>query len=173
LPSAVPPTNTPTASATFTPSSTNTATATATSTASPTTTQTPSETLVRAPFTNTVPESSVTPGPNASLTITALDTQLSPSYGPVAPSHNFNAGFNRIYYFVTFDGMQNGVLWRRQLIEDNVAVEEDAYLWGLSQSGSTYFFFGQDSGFKAGSYEIRLYIGQASQPVTVAAFTVK
>jgi len=69
--------------------------------------------------------------------------------------------------------MQGGVLWRRQLLYDGEIVEDSNYLWGMSQQGTTYFFFGQEDGFKAGKYEIRLYLGQSEQPITAAIFTVK
>jgi len=107
------------------------------------------------------------------LTITALDTQIGGDFGPVAPSNSFTAGFNRIYYFVKFSAMQGGVLWRRQLVDDGKILEDSNYLWGLAQEGTTYFFFGREDGFKPGSYEVRLYLGQNSKPITTAAFTVK
>jgi hypothetical protein len=69
--------------------------------------------------------------------------------------------------------MQGGVLWRRQLVEDGKTLEDSNYLWGLAQEGTTYFFFGREDGFQAGNYEVRLYLGKNSTPITVAAFTVK
>lgn len=167
--------------ATTAPTSTQTLTVTPTDTLRPTVTPQPSftssptatETLVRAPLTNTVLDSSVTPGPNAKLSITALDSRISADFKPVAPATTFSAGFNRIYYFITFTGMQSGVLWRRQLLKDGSLIDDSAYLWGMAQDGDAYFFFGQEGGFQAGSYEIRLFIGQTDQPVTAATFTVK
>ncbi len=170
----------PTASPTPGPASTTILLRTATHTATPTMTYTPSltltptETLVPAIANTTVLESSVTPSAQATLTITALDTQISAQFGPVTPGDTFPAGFNRIYYFVKFSGMQSGVLWRRQLLQDGKVLEDSNYLWGRSaQEGTTYFFFGQEDGFKAGQYEVRLYLGQGSKPITAAAFTVK
>jgi hypothetical protein len=116
-------------------------------------------------------QSSVTPSANAKLTITALDTQISADFTPVQPGKSFPAGFSRIYYFVDFSAMQKDVLWRRQLLKNGTVLQEDTYLWGLAQQGSAPFFFGQENGFEASNYEIRLFIGQSATPITTAAFT--
>jgi len=68
--------------------------------------------------------------------------------------------------------MQGGVLWRRELVFNDKVVQRLTYLWGREQDGSAYFFFGQEGGFKPGSYEIRLFIGENESPVAVSAFTV-
>lgn len=160
------PTITPTPSATFTPTITPTPTVTATPTLSPT----PTETLVV--ISTVVLESSVTPGANASINITALDTQVSSEGKPVSPATSFKAGFSRIFFFVNFSGMQAGVLWRRELVYQGQVIQRHEYLWGMAQDGEAFFFFGQEGGFKPGQYEIRLYIGEATEPAATSAFTV-
>lgn len=137
----------------------------------------PSTTPTNTPFATFTPQvtplvSSVTPGPNASLTITALDSQISDAFTPVEPRTQFRAGVTRLYLFVDFRDMRQGALWRRELYRDGELVDGNAYLWGSESDGSSYFFFGSDSGFMPGSYEIRLYIGEGGAPVDVAAFTV-
>jgi hypothetical protein len=117
-------------------------------------------------------ESSVTPSGNGSINITAISTQISGDFGPVNPATTFKAGFSRVYFFINFSGMQGGVLWRRELVFNDKVVQRLTYLWGREQDGSAYFFFGQEGGFKAGSYEIRLFIGESESPVAVSAFTV-
>ncbi|MEP7285169.1 MAG: hypothetical protein ABI947_05310 [Chloroflexota bacterium] len=160
---------------TFTPTETDTITLTAPPLQSdtPTITPTPSETLLPEPTTAIPPESSVTPNANFKLAITALDVQISPDYGPVAPTDSFKAGFNRIYYFINFSGMQHGVLWRRQLLLNNRVIEDNSYLWGQLQDGTAYFFFGREGGFQPGNYQLRIFVGQSDKPVAAANFTVK
>ncbi len=156
-----------------TPSDTPTATTSPTPapTAPPTLTATATETLV--PIGSTpILESSVTPSANAGLKITALSAQLSASFGPATPASTFSAGLRRIYFFVSFGGMQPGVLWRRELLLDGQVMQQGTYLWGLEQEGSAYFFFGQEDGFRPGSYQIRLYIGEGTQPAATISFTV-
>ncbi len=184
-------TTTATASPTASPTPTGTATAslTATVTASPTASNTPSDTPTATTSPTPAPtatatetlvpigstpilESSVTPSANAGLKITALSAQLSASFGPATPASTFSAGLRRIYFFVSFGGMQPGVLWRRELLLDGQVMQQGTYLWGLEQEGSAYFFFGQEDGFRPGSYQIRLYIGEGAQPATTISFTV-
>jgi hypothetical protein len=114
----------------------------------------------------------VTPGANASINITALDTQVSSEGKPVSPATSFKAGFSRIFFFVNFSGMQAGVLWRRELVYQGQVIQRHEYLWGMAQDGEAFFFFGQEGGFKPGQYEIRLYIGEATEPAATSAFTV-
>ncbi len=118
-------------------------------------------------------QSSVTPASNARLTITALDHQISGTLGPVNPATVFAPGFTRLYYFVNFANMQSGVVWRGVLILNGSIIQRYERLWGTAQNGSGYFFFGQENGFQAGSYEIWLYLGDTPNPIATAAFRVE
>jgi hypothetical protein len=116
--------------------------------------------------------SSITPEPDAQITITALDDQISSDYQAITPRSTFDTGTTRIYLFVQFQNMTPGVLWRRELYYDNSLLEEHSYLWGSETQGDGYFFFGSGSGFVPGSYEVRLYIGDSSAPISVMPFTI-
>lgn len=116
--------------------------------------------------------SDVTPLPGASIRITALDDQISDALTPVNPRGAFRAGTTRIYLFVEFTGMAQGVLWKRELYRDGQKIDGNSYLWGLETDGTGYFFFGDDSGFPPGDYEIRLYIGSDEDPVNIASFAI-
>ncbi len=120
----------------------------------------------------TPPVSNVTPRPNASLRITSLDDDISDTLTPPNPRTTFEAGVTRIYLFVEFQGMTEGVLWKRYLYRDGEQIDGGSYLWGLETSGTTYFFFGNDSGFPPGTYEIRLYIDNAPLPATAVPFVI-
>jgi len=116
--------------------------------------------------------SSVTPQPGAKLRITALDDQITDTLRPISPRTSFDAGTKRIYLFVEYSDMSEGVLWRRELYKDGVQLSAHSYLWGLERDGEGYFFFGQDTGFEPGNYEIRLYIGETTTPASVMPFTI-
>ncbi|GAB4418340.1 MAG: hypothetical protein Kow00106_14320 [Anaerolineae bacterium] len=140
-------------------------------------TATPAYTPTPTPFPTYTPNvtqavSSVTPQPGATLRIVALDDQIDASFRPVNPRTTFVAGVKRLYLFVEFSAMTEGVLWRRVITKDGELFDDNTYLWGLEDSGSSYFFFGHDSGFEPGNYEIRLYIGATDIPVSTASFTV-
>lgn len=139
----------------------------ATPTFTPTDTPFPTFTPVSPPL-----ESSVTPLPNAQIVITALDDQISDALTPINPRNVFAAGVKRVYLFVEFQGMAQGVLWKRTLYRNGELAEGNAYLWGLESEGTGYFFFGNDNGFEPGQYDIRLYIGDTTTPINTMAFTV-
>lgn len=167
------PTLTRTPTNTATPTRTLTATVTLTPTVSPTVTAsvTPTETLV--PLVNTeVVQSSVTPDPEARLFITAVSTALTGTFTPQNPATEFPAGSARVYFFVDYTNMKNGTLWRRELVFNGEVVQSSDYLWGLTESGSAYFFFGQQNGFTPGDYEVRLYIGSGETPTATFDFKI-
>lgn len=118
------------------------------------------------------PLSTVTPGPSATLEISALDTQVSETGEPVQPAERFSAGFSRIYFFVRHRGLQPGVLWRRELWRDGQLIQTALLPWGQSREGVAFFYFGVEGGFQPGDYEIRLSIGEGGLRETRAAFTV-
>lgn len=117
-------------------------------------------------------ESNVTPLPGADIQITALDDQISDALTPVNPRLTFDAGTTRIYLFVEFKGMAQGVLWKRLLYRNGEVIDGNSYLWGQATEGTSYLFFGNDSGFSTGDYEIRLFVGDSITPVSVMPFTI-
>ncbi|MBN1679286.1 MAG: hypothetical protein JW966_03285 [Anaerolineae bacterium] len=117
-------------------------------------------------------QSDVTPQPNAQISVTALDDAVSGNLQPVNPRDTFVEGTTRIYFFVEFEFMTQGVLWRRELYRNGEQIEKSRYLWGLETDGESFFFFGDDNGFTPGSYEIRLFIGDNVAPAAIVPFTI-
>lgn len=150
------------------PSPSPTATATPLPTETPLPTATPE---VRLPIVATI-QSNVTPPANARLLITALDTQISGASSPITANTAFSAGFNRIYYFVTYTSMGPGMLWRGTLSHDGAVINRFERQWGTAVNGATYFFFASESGFQPGEYEIKLYFGVSETPAAVTNFKV-
>ena len=71
----------------------------------------------------------------------------------------FPAGTTRIYVYVSFENMENGVEWTQQLYHDGTVTQERTQPWTLGAQGNGYFFFNADAGFEAGAYEIGLSVG--------------
>lgn len=143
-------------------------------------TTTPVYTPTETPFPTFTPyltplASSVTPPPQAQITITALDDQISDASTPVNPRTTFDAGTKRIYLFVQFKNMAQGVLLTRNLYRDGTLIDGGLYQWGLDPEGTSYFFFGNDTGFEPGHYEIRLYLGSKENgtPASSITFTIR
>jgi hypothetical protein len=115
---------------------------------------------------------SVTPRANAQIVILELDDQISDTYLPINPHRVFNSDTTRIYLFVRYSAMTEGVLWQRNLYRDGELVDENIDLWKLGDEGETFFFFGDSNGFLPGEYEIRLFIGDRKNPINTMPFTV-
>jgi hypothetical protein len=115
-------------------------------------------------------QSSVTPPADAVIAITALDRDLSASYGPVNPATVFPAGLTRIYFFVAYRNMQTGMVWRGALLRDGAVINRFERFWGSSVSGTAYFFFALEDGYPVGDYEIRLYFGLNPDPAASIRF---
>lgn len=176
------PANTPTATATLT----TTATSTTTQTASPTPTVTipPTETPITPTATPTLTPfptalSQITPAvpranpdDEANLTITGIATSVDIDLNPVETRDSFRTGFRRLYFFIEFEGMTTGVLWRWALYRDGEFVDGQPLLWGIPSEGETFFFIGDSFGFVPGAYEMRLYLGDNAEPINSVEFTV-
>ncbi len=113
-------------------------------------------------FLNLTPDFNATPRPPTagfSLTLTTADTTVNPNGSPLSPRRHFTAGVKRIYFFISFANMENGVAWSRVLYRDGVAVQGNTFLWSLGSDGNSYFFFGDEAGYTPGAYEVRLFVG--------------
>ena len=174
-------THTPTAThtATFTQTSTITPSFTPTLTLSPTLTLTPSQTPTpsNTPFpTIAVNNIQVTPlaepDDNAQIVISSVASGISSAREAVNTSDQFSGNVQRLYFFLDYQAMTSGVLWRYELWRDEVLVLERAQLWGASGNGQTFFFLRPPAGYAAGDYELRLYIGDGDTPSDSVEFSV-
>jgi hypothetical protein len=162
------PSITPTSSATVTMTASSTPTASLTATASATPTATATATATFEQILNlTLPASARPPRSGASMTISAADTDVSANGTPVQSRTQFDPGLTRIYFFFSYQNMDNGVAWSRILYRDGVQIQGTTLLWSQGESGSSYFFFGNADGYPSGQYDVRLVVGQQqSAPFT-------
>lgn len=170
----------PTASATNTPVPPTPTPVLPTATPTPTATATGTPTAVPPtlpPMLNLTAEFNVTPRPARSefrLTLEAAAAEMTAAdmAGGTTPTlaAQFTVGIKRVYLFISFENMDNGVAWSRVLLRDGIPVQGNTLLWSLGEFGSSYFFFGDEAGYEAGAYEVRLYVG--SQEASRYTFTV-
>jgi hypothetical protein len=163
------PTGTPTSTLTSTLTETPTSTLTPTITLTPTFTLTPSATFERV-LNLTPPAPGIPARAGASIEIISASDmpavpESAPQDTPVLP-----AGLTRIYVFIRYRSMNDGVAWSRVLYRDGLPVQGQAYIWGQGASGQSLFFFGNDEGYAPGEYEARLYLGD--EEVSRFAFTI-
>lgn len=107
------------------------------------------------------------------MRIAAISEGLTADFQPLSPRETFEVGVRRLYFFIHFRNMNSGILWRPALFKDGAYLDGGTYLWGLQAEGESYFFFGRGSGFEAGSYEIRIYIGDEAEPLATESFTIQ
>jgi hypothetical protein len=144
---------------TATPSPTPTATVTPTGTPTPIPPDTDLPAVLRVPL----PASAVTPGPDAALVDLALAAGERGNE-PVGPAVRFPAGTQRVYAFLTFVGMSRDVPWTHAWYGE--ADGQMAEVWGQvelwpyeSPRGRIWRYFN----CRAGSYELRIYVGYEMQ----------
>lgn len=111
---------------------------------------------------NLTPAFNTTPRPaNADFRMTiegASNTYATDSIP--AALFRFDAGIKRIYLYISFERMEDGVAWSRVLYVNGTPLQGSTLLWNQGAAGRGSFFFGSPAGYDAGSYEIRLFVGE-------------
>jgi len=118
----------------------------------------PTPTVTPTPFLATV-ESEVTPPTNATLRVTAISSGISSDLRPVNAATTFPAGLPRLYMWIEYANMANGISWSRVLLLNGVVVRAESELWERGEEGIAYYYFDAQGGWPAGEYEIEFYIG--------------
>lgn len=155
--------------ATLTPGSTPTATLSPTPSASSTPTPTPTATFDFV-LSFTPPPSTIQPQADAALAILQAAESVTADGTALNAGDAFPVGIQRLYFFVGYENLENGLVWSRVLYREDIPVQGGEYSWSQGASGSSYFFFGRDDGYPAGNYEIRLFLGE--EEVSRFAFTI-
>lgn len=115
-------------------------------------------TLPPTPYVATI-QSTVTPPADASLTITEVSSGISPELEPVNTGQTFPVGTPRIYYWVEFENMVNGMSWSRALLLNGRVVRTESEAWERGTEGVAYYWFDAQGGWPAGSYEVEFFLG--------------
>ncbi|NLH06453.1 MAG: hypothetical protein GX484_02500 [Chloroflexi bacterium] len=118
----------------------------------------PPPTLSPTPYIATI-QSTVTPPSDATLTNTGISSGLSPDLQPVNVGDVFPVGTPRIYFWVEFDNMVNGVSWSRALLLDGRVVRTESEAWERGEEGVAYYWFDAQGGWPTGRYEVQFFIG--------------
>mgnify|MGYP001243231139 FL=1 len=116
-------------------------------------------TLSPTPYIATI-ETTVTPPVEASLALTAISSGISADLEPVNTGDVFPAGTPRIYYWVEFENMANGMSWSRALLLDGRVVRTESEAWERGTEGVAYYWFDAQGGWPAGRYEVQFFIGE-------------
>lgn len=93
------------------------------------------------------------------MAITGVATQVDSEFRLQSPAGKLSAGATRIYFELTYEQMTSGAAWERVLLRGDEMVQGGAYVWTDPADGEAVYFFGASSGFPAGAYQIRIYLG--------------
>jgi hypothetical protein len=118
----------------------------------PTPTQSPT------PYIATI-ASAVTPPAGAQVLITDISSDISSNLTPVNAGETFPAGIRRLYFWLEFSGMADGVSWSRVLLLNGEVVRSESETWERGAAGTAYYWFEAQGGWPAGSYEVQFFIG--------------
>jgi hypothetical protein len=158
------------------PVPTATPTATLPSTSTPRPTRTPTVTPTRRPTatppfipTSTsavpVPESALSPlpsavpaGGDARIAIITTAADRDDNEQPVGPGTEFPPGDHRVYLFISYEGMANGVAWTLAMYREGEFLDATTQLWEWGEQGSTYLYYKPPGGYEPGLYEMRVFI---------------
>lgn len=107
------------------------------------------------PIFNTTPRP---PNADFQMTIESASSIYATSSIP-APVSQYDAGLKRIYLYISFERMEDGVAWSRVLYLNGTPIQGSTVLWNQGAAGRGSFFFGSATGYAAGNYEVRLFVG--------------
>jgi hypothetical protein len=174
-----PPAPPPTATPTCTPLPTSTPRPTRTPTATPTRRPTATAPFIPTPTPGVLPpEPALSPLPSAvparedaTITIITLAADRDDSGQPVDPGTEFPPGDHRVYLFISYDNMSNGVPWTFAIYREGEFLDGTAQLWEWGKQGKTYLYYKPPTGYEPGSYEMRIFIETRLQGI--AQFGIK
>jgi len=147
---AVPPSPRPTRTPTVTPTRRPTATPPLIPTPTPS---------VPPPDTALTPLPSAVPaGEDARIVIITLAADRDASGEPVDPGVEFPPGDHRVYLFISYEGMVNGVAWTLAIYREGELLDETTQLWEWGEQGRTYLYYKPLEGYEPGVYEMRVFV---------------
>jgi hypothetical protein len=124
------------------------------------------------------PESAVTPLPGAvpvgeaaHITFITLAAERDEAGEPVDPGTEFPPGDHRIYLFISYEGMANGVAWTFAIYRDGELVDSATQMWEWGATGKTYLYFKPPGGYEPGLYEMQVFVEEQLQGVAQFVIT--
>jgi hypothetical protein len=124
------------------------------------------------------PESAATPLPNAvpagegaHITVITLAAGRDEAGQPVDPGTEFPPGDHRVYLFISYEGMANGVAWTFAIYRDGGLVDSATQMWEWGTAGKTYLYFKPPGGYEPGLYEMQVFVEERLQGVAQFVIT--
>jgi hypothetical protein len=125
-----------------------------------------------------LPESALSPlpsavpaGEGARIGVITLAADRDDRGQPVDPATEFPPGDRRVYLFVHYEGMANGVAWTFAIYREGALLDSTTQLWEWGAEGMTYLYYKPPGGYEPGTYEMRVFVEHRLK--AVAQFAVR
>jgi hypothetical protein len=102
--------------------------------------------------------SAVPAGEDARIIVITLAGDRDASGEPIDPGIEFPPGDHRVYLFISYEGMANGVAWTLAIYREGELLDETTQLWEWGEQGRTYLYYKPLEGYKPGVYEMRVFV---------------
>lgn len=89
-----------------------------------------------------------------------MSDQLTESRTPLNPRRTFERGVRRLYFFVSYQDVQDGAAWTRLLYRDGELLQGTTSAWRWGAQGANYFSLSNLADYPVGEYEVHLYLGE-------------
>jgi hypothetical protein len=124
------------------------------------------------------PESALTPlpsavpaGKDARITIVTLAANRDENGQPVDPGAEFPPGDHRVYLFISYEGMADGVAWTFAICCGGESLDSVTQLWEWGAEGRTSLYYEPPAGYSPGVYEMRVFVQDRLQGVAQFVIT--
>jgi len=115
--------------------------------------------------------SAVPAGEDAHITFITLAADRDASGQPVDMGTEFPPGDHRVYLFISYDGLVNGVTWTLAIYREGKFLDETTQLWEWGKQGRTYLYYKPPGGYEPGVYEMRVFIETRLQGIAQFVIT--
>ncbi len=124
------------------------------------------------------PDSALTPLPSAvpppegaHITIITLAADKDEEGQPVDPGAEFAPGDHRVYLFISYERMADGVPWTFAIYREGELLDSTTQLWEWGSEGRTFLYYNPPGGYQPGIYEMQVFIGERLQGVAQFVIT--
>lgn len=104
-------------------------------------------------------------GVGARISVITLAADRDDSGQPVDPVAEFPPGDHRVYLFISYENMANGVAWTFAIYGEGELLDSSTQLWEWGSQGRTYLYYKPPGGYEPGEYEMRVFIEERLQGV--------
>ncbi len=90
---------------------------------------------------------------------------------PVDPGTEFPPGNHRVYLFISYESMANGVTWTFATYREGEFLDGTTQLWEWGKQGKTYLYYEPPGAYDPGMYEMHVFIETRLQGIAQFVIT--